>query len=114
MNETSQHNPSDSILAAHNTNQLRLWPALVIVAVMLTATFGTGLVVPGTMVQFMGLMWGPMVGAGLLALWWLFASRAPWIDRLAGLVLFLLAGLLTYRLAHESMSPLGLLVYGIQ
>jgi len=41
----------------------------------------------------------------LLLLWWLFFSRAPWLDRLGGLVLILgsLAG--TWFLRHESMGP---------
>ena len=113
MNEVTQYNPSDSIPNTDNPNSLRLWPALLIIVVMLAATYGTGLVVPGTMVQFMLLMIGPMVGAGLLAIWWLFASRAPLADRLAGLIVLLLAGLLTHPLAHESMKPLGLLIYGV-
>ncbi len=92
---------------------LRLWPALAIVVAMLVATFGIGLVYPGTTVQFMAMMFGPMVGGVLLLIWWLAFSRAPWLDRLAATLIAVLAGWATYHWAHTSVVPLGLLIYGI-
>ncbi len=71
---------------------LRIWPALLILLLQLTAsrlvtTFGST-----NIHSAVGLAVVPLAAAALLALWWLFASRAPVADRVIGL--FLTAGVL--------------------
>ncbi len=92
---------------------LRLWPAFLAVLLMLAVTFGTGFVAPGTMLQFRGMVWGPMIGGVLLALWWVFFSRAAWIDRIGVLLVFAIAAAFTRYFAHKSIQPLGLMIYGL-
>lgn len=92
---------------------LRLWPAIGISLLMLAASFGTGFVIPGTIPQFMAMMWGPMIGGPLMILWWLLFSRAPWPDRVVGLALLAALAAATYYLAHPSVKPLGLLINGV-
>ena len=81
----------------------RIWPAVAIVAGMWAAKKGTELLVPGTMAQFMTGFFSPMVCAGLLVLWWLFASRVSWKQRLIGFGLILGLFLATFLLSDESM-----------
>ena len=62
--------------------RLRLWPGVAIIAVQWGAVTAIRQIYQGTQTEFMAMMFGPMVGAGAVLLWWLFASRLRWIDRL--------------------------------
>jgi hypothetical protein len=63
---------------------LRLWPGVILAALLLVLRFVVPTVRPDLMVY--GLM-GSLACGPLIVLWWLFASRAPWLDRLAALAL---------------------------
>ena len=91
---------------------LRLWPALLIVGAMWGVIKGGQWFAKGTMLQFMSGFFAPMVAAALLALWWLFASRVSWRERLIGMAL--IVGLLVagFLLSHESMF-MSLLMFTI-
>jgi outer membrane protein assembly factor BamB len=87
---------------------LRLWPGVVIVAVQWLLRFGIPLMAPdgqlfGFETQLVTIFAGP---AGLLAilLWWLFFSRARWLERLSAIVLMVLAIVVTRPLAHPSIQ----------
>jgi outer membrane protein assembly factor BamB len=82
----------------------RLWPALVILAVQWTAKLlaeqfwrtGEG--------WFYTAFVGPMLGSLLVLLWWLFASRVPWLDRFLMLLVVLAGGaavVLTDPIAYD-------------
>lgn len=107
--------PTDTgaVPAVHESRRLRLWPAGILVVGMLAAVFGSGIVAPGTMAQFMAMFFGPMIGGGLLVLWWLFFSKALWMDRILALVVFAAAGGCTWFLAHSSVRPVGLMIHGV-
>jgi outer membrane protein assembly factor BamB len=63
---------------------LRLWPGIAIAIAMIVVVFGAPIVsAEGSMYAFIG----GAVGALLLILWWLFFSRAPWLERLAAMAL---------------------------
>ena len=80
---------------------LRLWPGVAAVALQ----WLLWLVVPwlfpdASMVATLG---GVASGAVVL-LWWLFFSRAPWVERLGAIVLMVVAVPVTSRVVHESIA----------
>ena len=80
---------------------LRLWPGIAIVAVQWLII----LLAPLTLEEggILAILGG--AAAGLLVLiWWLFFSRAPWVDRLGAVVLMVLTVLLAYLVVHPSIS----------
>jgi outer membrane protein assembly factor BamB len=91
---------------------LRLWPGVVAVVLLLLARFGLKAVIPGFGGFQLSMMWS-FGGALLVVLWWVFFSRAPWLERLGAIVLMALALFGTWRLRHESMGPLWLLAYAV-
>ncbi len=91
----------------------RLWPAVVIVILEWLAITVPGWVVPGTMIQFEAMFFGPMVGGAALVLWWLFASRVPWFDRLFGLLACAVLGAGAWCLYHPSFGMSGLIMYAL-
>jgi outer membrane protein assembly factor BamB len=92
---------------------LRIWPAVAIVAVQGLATVFARLFAPATLIHFYAMFMGPMIGAAIFALWWLFASRAPWRDR--GLVLgaCLAAAAGTLLNAHATIRGMPMIVFAL-
>jgi outer membrane protein assembly factor BamB len=92
--------------------QLRLWPGVVIVVLMWLAALVPQKLDINPFYQFMAMFNAPMVGAALVLLWWLFASRAGWTDRLfIPLACACLAGD-AYAVLHPSFV-MGPLMYGL-
>src|SRR6516165_6011901 len=54
--------------------KLRIWPGVVIVALMWAAVLGAGWMWPGTARQVTFMMFSPIIAGGLFALWWLLFS----------------------------------------
>ncbi len=80
---------------------LRLWPGLVLVAIQWLLWLGARFALPdGGFVSILG------GAAGFLAvmLWWLFGSRAPWVDRVGVIVVMVLAVVATRRIVHPSIA----------
>ena len=80
---------------------LRVWPgvaaALLLIAFKLVMPlFGTS----GPPTMFLG----GVAGGALIVLWWLFASRAPWIERLGAIVVMILAIAATVPFLDRSMA----------
>ncbi len=48
-----------------------------------------------------------------VVLWWLFLSRAAWVERLGAIVLLAAAALATAKLSDASMWPAALATYGL-
>jgi outer membrane protein assembly factor BamB len=91
---------------------LRLWPGIAAAALLLVLRFGVKAVVP----DFAGFAVGMMtMFAALFAIvvWWLFFSRARWIDRAGGLAMLAAAVGVTLLIGHESMGVFWLFAYGI-
>jgi outer membrane protein assembly factor BamB len=80
---------------------LRLWPGVLAVSLQWLIMFVLPVLAPehgGTaMIAGVG-------GAVIVLLWWLFFSRAPWLERLAATVLMVVAVAGMLRLVHESIS----------
>ena len=79
----------------------RLWPGIIIGVIIVILRYVLPLIDPTLMVaSFMG----GVAGGILTAIWWLFFSRVPWTDRLAGVVLAVFALFLTSRFIDESVA----------
>jgi len=96
----------------NDASELRIWPGAVIVLLQWVTVFGVGRIAPGTPLQFFSMMGGPLGGALLLFLWWLFGSRARWLDRLGGVAAIVIGFFAVIALAHPSMQ-MTVFVYGI-
>jgi outer membrane protein assembly factor BamB len=84
---------------------LRLWPGVVIATVQLLVMIGAPLLAPdnGGLIG----MLGGVVGALVIAVWWLLFSRAPWLERVGAIVLMVAAVFATRTVAHASMVGAG-------
>jgi outer membrane protein assembly factor BamB len=91
------------------TYRLRLWPALALIALLWGLLTLPRMVELEVGMQFMAVFMGPMAITGLLVLWWLFASRIRWSDRLLGLVYLVAVGGIAYLLFHPTLATLKLM-----
>ena len=80
---------------------LRLWPGVLIVALMLVTRLGLPLVFP----QFTAeAVLAGLVGGVAIILWWLGFSRAAWADRLGAIALMALAMFVAWAISDVSMA----------
>jgi outer membrane protein assembly factor BamB len=84
---------------------LRLWPGAIAVALQWLIWFGVPVVAPDAMM-------GAIIGAAACALavlvWWLFFSRAPWVERLGAIALMVVSVVVTKRVVHPSIAGGGM------
>lgn len=80
---------------------LRLWPGVVVAVLLLLVLTVVPVVVPdGAIIGVLG----GAIGGLLILLWWLFFSRALWLDRLGAIVVMVLAVVVSYAIVHPSIS----------
>jgi outer membrane protein assembly factor BamB len=84
---------------------LRLWPGVAAAAAGWLAWYLIPVLFPENAV--FGML-GGILGGFLVIAWWLFFSRAPWLERVGALVLMVVAMAVTSRLVHESISGAGM------
>ena len=84
------------------TRSVRLWPGIVIVALMCLLRFVVPLFVPEAL-EF-GVIGGIFGGGLLMIIWWLFLSRAPWLERIGSFVFILFALFITSFFLHKSVA----------
>src|ERR1700693_2927755 len=84
--------------------RLRLWPVIPLLLYLIGAKLIQPRVEEWTTVKFSLLLFGPMICCFLVGLWWLFASRVPWTDRLVGFVAALALGGVGLAVAHPSIQ----------
>ena len=95
--------------APARSKKLRIWPAAIIVLLMVGAKLAQRLLLTESAPSFglfVTFVFGPVVLSALIAVWWLFFSRAPWSDRglgLAGLMGLIVVG---YFLCDQSLQHL--------
>ena len=83
------------------SSPLRLWPGVIAALLLLVVRFAAPFVMAdGALVGILG----GVVGAALILLWWLFFSRAPWLERIGAIVLIAATIAATYPLVHRSIS----------
>ena len=92
---------SDKSLESSSPISLRLWPGVAIVTAQWLARFALPVVFPDA-AQFA--VFGGLLGWVLLVVWWLFFSRAAWVDRIAAVVLMIGAMAATYPLLDVSLA----------
>src|SRR5687767_13041401 len=83
---------------------LRLWPALVIIGIQIAGVALAPVLFEDPMLAGIGAVVG---GAVLIVLWWLFFSRAPWLERIGAVVLMVPLALLMKRLSDISIAGAG-------
>jgi outer membrane protein assembly factor BamB len=89
---------------------LRLWPGVAAVVLQWLGWFVVPVLIPRA--TFLGLLVGVLCALAVV-LWWLFFSRAPWLERVGALVLMVVALIGTKRIVHESIAGggMGMLLY---
>jgi len=80
---------------------LRLWPGAAAAVLLLLAKFVVPMVVPDAAGYG---MFGAILSALAIFVWWVFFSRAPWSERLGAIVLMIVAGAATSRVLHASIA----------
>jgi outer membrane protein assembly factor BamB len=80
---------------------LRLWPGVAAAVLLVLVRFGLPLVIPDGAI--LGVLGAAVCGL-LIALWWLFFSRAPWLERVGAIVLMIVGTYASYYIVHESIS----------
>jgi outer membrane protein assembly factor BamB len=90
---------------------LRLWPGVMFAVSMLVLYFVAPMVLPDVELP-VGLM-GVLIGAVGVFFWWLFFSRAPWLERIGAVLLMIVAVIVTRSLVHSSIAGAGqgMLIY---
>src|SRR5262245_53285223 len=90
---------------------LRLWPGVAIVIVQLALQFILPLVAPDA--AMLGVLGGALGCVLVFFVWWLFFSRAAWIERLGALLLVVAAMALTKPLLDKSIATgaMGMLFF---
>ena len=85
---------------------LRLWPGVIAVALQLVFWF----VIPRLVSEEFALysLLAAVVCALAVVLWWLFFSRAPWLERIGALVMMVIAVLITRLVVHPSIAGAGM------
>ena len=80
---------------------LRLWPAVAIALLALVVVLGARVVMPdeGPLIS----AFGAVIGGALILLWWLFFSRAPWLERIGVLALMVVATFLVRFVVDPSI-----------
>jgi outer membrane protein assembly factor BamB len=80
---------------------LRLWPGVVAAVLGVVAMVVVPQVMPGA--GGIVILGGVVCGLAVIV-WWLLFSRAPWLERVATIVLMVVAVVVTSRVVHESIS----------
>ncbi len=108
---------SNQLGVSASSRPLRLWPGVVIVLIQLLMYYALPKLFPeatlfGMPLKFLGVLAGLACGI-LFVLWWLFFSRAPWSERIGGVILILGALFLTRYLVHVSIrgGAMGMLFF---
>ena len=97
----------DQISNPPSRKPLRLWPGVVAVVLQWLAWFVFPAVFPA--IAIYGLLFG-IFAALVIVLWWLFFSRAPWLDRVGAIVVMPVAVVATRPIVHASIAVEALMI----
>src|SRR5579871_5166965 len=80
---------------------LRLWPGVALACLLIAARYVAPAILPDAL--FIG-VFGGLIGAVAIVLWWLLLSRARWFERLGALALMAAGLILTKRIVDISIA----------
>lgn len=83
---------------------LRLWPGITLLILMLIGRFVVPAVTPDAMILA---IFSGVIGGFLIIIWWAFFSRAPMVERWGGLLLMVAAIVITQFFIDESIATGG-------
>ncbi len=91
---------------------LRLWPGVAAVALQWLAWLGIPLVTAGPVAGY-SMVLGGLLGGVAIVIWWLFFSRAAWVERIGALGLMVAGMAVARRFAHPSIATaaMGMLLF---
>lgn len=96
---------------------LRLWPGVILGSVLALVSYVAPWLLPdvevsGYQLSFIAVMGGILCGLAILV-WWLFFSRARWVERIGAITLMIVALFLTRLIVHKSIAGagMGMLLY---
>jgi hypothetical protein len=101
---------------------LRIWPALVLVVLMVLARFGPAYMEGGLSNYWMIAVFGPLLCCVLMLIWWLALSRATWKERVFGFLGLFAALWASTILVHPTMlgpgttyltAPMGFIFFAL-
>jgi outer membrane protein assembly factor BamB len=89
---------------------LRLWPGIVIAALIVAIGYVTPIVLPD---QATLMFFAPALGAILILLWWLVFSRARWYERIGAVAVIAAAAIVQKYVVHPSIAggAMGMMSY---
>lgn len=85
---------------------LRVWPALVLSAVIILCRYLPPFIEGASSQYWFVPIFFPMIGSGLILIWWFTASRASWREKGQGLLGLIVAMAVIVALSHASMRGL--------
>jgi outer membrane protein assembly factor BamB len=93
-----------------SSKPLRVWPGVLAVVLALLASVVLPLATPNGVIFA---MLGALLAGVVVILWWLFFSRAPWLERIGAILLMAVALRATKVIVHPSVenAGMGMLVY---
>ena len=106
-NEAGAAPESNAGVKRSGSRPLRVWPAVLLVVLMIVARFLPAYLEGGLAKYWMVGMMGPMLCCLLLLIWWLAASRATWKERVFGFLGLVAVFAITMRLVEPLMRGPG-------
>ena len=103
--------PSDDLGLPATSKPLRVWPLILLTIAIWVMRLGPSLFEDPTMSMMMAQFMGPAFGAILIVLWWMFFSRAPWREKLIGLVGLLAIVFGVNYLADKTVRGFGIMIF---
>ncbi|TWU49059.1 outer membrane protein assembly factor BamB family protein [Rubripirellula reticaptiva] len=108
---------TDEIAASSTPPQrlrpLRAWPLLIGLPVMLVLRYLPQIVSDGPSMLWASAAFGPALCSIVLLLWWCFASRASWQEKVGGLLAIIAGVVLTAVLMDPTMRGIGIIVMAL-
>jgi len=94
-----------------NLQPLRVWPAIVLLAIMVVARGSLQLIEERSMPLFMMGFMLPAVAGGLIWIWWVAMSRASKAERFGGGLAIAVIGVVSILLLETSLKGFGAIMY---
>ena len=96
---------TDMITNHHPQRSIRLWPGVAVVILQWLLVIVPGIIDPD--IAILGLLGGVACGV-IVLVWWLFFSRAPWLERIGAIVLMVVAVGATRFVVDPSIAGAGM------